>query len=1532
MISQLVRQTVLLGKSASIVTSARSFSLSALRGARYGSRFGQQTFAAPRTGGALREKLFGPATSKPFLYGTYALGGASLAGIGMLCWYGLGMSKDISIVNKAALWPQEVRDRLKSTYAYLAGSVLMTGGFGYLAARSPVLFRMSASGGFMATLGWCAAMIAAGMACRSIPYDSTALKHLAWAAHCGVLGACFASLAVVGGPVLMRAAWYTAAITAGLSTTAACAPSEKFLYMGGALSMGFAVMFAACLGSFLLPPNSMAAAGVASFVMYGGLILFGGFLLYDTQKVVRMAERHSDYRYSYDGSVMKSSFDPINAAMEGLQLGHLYDADLGGRSADSKPSKDRMLWEEEAESWIERFRSSPDAVAAFLEETQREGNAERLGQMLPLLAEKVDAPKQIRTACHRLLNDVSSRVARKAAGEAIALLAMKASDEATRLRWQKFAVLLNMLEEPQFHLVKPVLAVFDWLIEQCVQMAKVADSSEDPNVFGWYYGQIAFEKAIKHTNGWIRVWAVQKAANLPAVLFQKDTKFVFEQLLPALNGIDNFWRMIEKSELERFLSDFNSFVQNVVDNMHPDGKALFYRSLLHSLTDSWSPIPLYFISSVLSKLGHLAVFEEEDFPKIRSAVSGALKIQQLPLKYETVANLIRMFLKTTRWTDDSVWFLPELLSSLDYRIASDLLSNDIGEATSSLGKTSLDNVVKIGLKLLHIGEASRILSFGVVARALLDEKEDLKKKATEMFASGDEMFVALALLGDLDESTSVAFMASYVESCRTNPVHRNLFDPIVRPILGYSKDVVATLISVLDRPEPLDSGFECFINNSFYVTASFLDEAEQDELLGQRRCYILQRVTKSLSAAVSPESRSLFFSHLRLYDLLATTETPEADAAGLCKLCVDETDRTRDWDSIRVLFSVIGRTINMQVPDIDEQVDILFTLEGVVSEFQKSIHYLPAIGAYFGVLFKSEARNSEKAVSTFLKFMEGASLNTSIAGLLAELVEKHYATLSPDWVRPVVELAKFGPIPRHDMKTISAAFEMAFANSSIAKHYSSALDRHLNLCMCRMIGISVAQRMCKEMGVEFQKRFLDESLSCAEEIDKSQSRSFGLSMPHRVKTRVSQLLILLEVFLPEETNDQFYEFLFNCLLDSCQQYSITLIAEWMLVKMFVDNDAIYKKFLNSVGVMAKKRTGSVASWLNVVMHVTRVRATEKDVGLFFATVFPWCSAQNFTIRCTAIAALKVVYEQFRSQKWCKNFAFIESLVNFDSEPAGNSKRIVGDLTSDFYFAHFNPVRDYCLQAVLETVPEKTGMPEDELIEPQVIRLGGRLSLTRPLHQEDTAMSDATSIVYSALAKSSCSAPDMHSDKELSEEFVDRDLLSMQRKINVKNGRKIEKTDGKKSLIVVATLIDKCANLGGLARTSEIFGVDKMVVANEAVTQSQDFKALSMSAENWLCIESVNKLDLESYLLRLREAGYKIVAAEQTNDSVPLEVYSFPEKACILLGDEKEGVPTKLLRLVDQTVEISQIGKTRSLNVHVSASLFIHTYAQQHLIE
>ena len=44
-------------------------------------------------------------------------------------------------------------------------------------------------------------------------------------------------------------------------------------------------------------------------------------------------------------------------------------------------------------------------------------------------------------------------------------------------------------------------------------------------------------------------------------------------------------------------------------------------------------------------------------------------------------------------------------------------------------------------------------------------------------------------------------------------------------------------------------------------------------------------------------------------------------------------------------------------------------------------------------------------------------------------------------------------------------------------------------------------------------------------------------------------------------------------------------------------------------------------------------------------------------------------------------------------------------------------------------------------------------------------------------------------------------------------------------------------------------------------------------------------------------GWRIVAVEQAEESVPLQDFVFPSKTLLLLGKEREGVPVELLNQV-----------------------------------
>lgn len=168
-------------------------------------------------------------------------------------------------------------------------------------------------------------------------------------------------------------------------------------------------------------------------------------------------------------------------------------------------------------------------------------------------------------------------------------------------------------------------------------------------------------------------------------------------------------------------------------------------------------------------------------------------------------------------------------------------------------------------------------------------------------------------------------------------------------------------------------------------------------------------------------------------------------------------------------------------------------------------------------------------------------------------------------------------------------------------------------------------------------------------------------------------------------------------------------------------------------------------------------------------------------------------------------------------------------------------------------------------------------------------------------------------------------MESQREIKLKNavGQK------KQQLIVCAALIDKIPNLGGLARTAEIFAADRLIIPDKSVCKMDNFKSVSVGAGEWIDIEQVRPEGLLEWLLRHKAQGYFIFGLEQTASSVALDKMEFPDRPTILLlGKEKEGIPVEYLQAVDQCVEIPQLGIIRSLNVHVSGAIAIWEHTKQ----
>ncbi|KAH8369363.1 hypothetical protein KR009_009188 [Drosophila setifemur] len=259
-------------------------------------------------GPSLKDRMMGPPSENAYGMGKGAVAGAALMGLVGLCYYGLGLSKEQSAYDRSVMWPQYVRDRIHATYAYFGASCALTAASAGAIFQSESMMALMTRSGLVASLVTMGLVMLTGAVAQGMEYQpGFGAKQLAWAAHCAVLGAVLAPLCLLGGPILVKALLYTGGVVGALSTVAACAPSEKFLNMGGPLAIGLGVVFAASLASMWLPPTTAVGAGLASMSLYGGLILFCGFLLHDTQRIVKAAEMHPQHS--------RSLFDPINHAL-----------------------------------------------------------------------------------------------------------------------------------------------------------------------------------------------------------------------------------------------------------------------------------------------------------------------------------------------------------------------------------------------------------------------------------------------------------------------------------------------------------------------------------------------------------------------------------------------------------------------------------------------------------------------------------------------------------------------------------------------------------------------------------------------------------------------------------------------------------------------------------------------------------------------------------------------------------------------------------------------------------------------------------------------------------------------------------------------------------------------------------------------------------------------------------------------------------------------------------------------------------------
>lgn len=150
----------------------------------------------------------------------------------------------------------------------------------------------------------------------------------------------------------------------------------------------------------------------------------------------------------------------------------------------------------------------------------------------------------------------------------------------------------------------------------------------------------------------------------------------------------------------------------------------------------------------------------------------------------------------------------------------------------------------------------------------------------------------------------------------------------------------------------------------------------------------------------------------------------------------------------------------------------------------------------------------------------------------------------------------------------------------------------------------------------------------------------------------------------------------------------------------------------------------------------------------------------------------------------------------------------------------------------------------------------------------------------------------------------------------------------KEIILILDNIRSVHNVGSIFRTAEGAGVSKIYCVGTTPTpldrfgrKRRDFAKVSLGSEDMLKWEyAEHGLNI---VKRFKKEGYRIIALEQSPDSMLYKKVKKSDKNVLILGNEVEGVSKDLLKQAHIIAEIPMNGQKESLNVSVSAGIALY---------
>lgn len=144
------------------------------------------------------------------------------------------------------------------------------------------------------------------------------------------------------------------------------------------------------------------------------------------------------------------------------------------------------------------------------------------------------------------------------------------------------------------------------------------------------------------------------------------------------------------------------------------------------------------------------------------------------------------------------------------------------------------------------------------------------------------------------------------------------------------------------------------------------------------------------------------------------------------------------------------------------------------------------------------------------------------------------------------------------------------------------------------------------------------------------------------------------------------------------------------------------------------------------------------------------------------------------------------------------------------------------------------------------------------------------------------------------------------------------------ICILANLVESPANLGALFRLGDAFGVKKIFLSTSQVSmmESNRFKRMSRSTEKYLSFHVEE--DIQSLIEHIKSMSIPLYALESTTQSKSITTTTAKKiKVALLIGSERNGIPSQLLDLCEASFHIPLYGHNSSINVAQATAIALY---------